>query len=146
MIGLGLEFTQPELNQISSNPSLFMSAPTSFLTELLSQWVQWLTVDHPTKPTLRALCETLRSSLVGLGSLAEKVEREMKFGKVDKETRNKINTRAVTISEINHILPSTIRAIISSLTCTCTSMASNSTSDSKCYLAVQVQVRVLLLP
>ena len=35
---------------------------------------------------------------------------------------------------INHILLSTIRAVISTLTCT--SMASNSTSDSECYLAV----------
>ena len=78
-IGLGLGFTPPELNQISGNPSLFMSAPASFLTELLSRWVQWLTKDHPTISTLHALCEALRSSLVGLGSLAEKVEREMKI-------------------------------------------------------------------
>ena len=77
-IGLGLGFAPSELNQISSNPSLFMSAPASFLTQLLSQWVQWPTVHHPTKPTLRALCGTLRSSFVGLGSLAEKIEREMK--------------------------------------------------------------------
>ena len=45
---------------------------------------------------------------------------------------------------INHTLQSTIRAVISTLTCT--SMASNSTSDSECYLAVRVHVRVLLLP
>ena len=84
-IGLGLGFTQPELNQIKSDPSLFMSgAPASFLTKLLSRWVQWPTVNHPTKPTLRALCETLRSSLVGLGSLAENAEREMKCCTVGK--------------------------------------------------------------
>ena len=77
-IGLGLGFAPPELNQINSNPSLILSAPTSYLTELLSRWVQWPTDDHPTKPTLEALCKTLRSSLVGLGQLAEKVEREMK--------------------------------------------------------------------
>ena len=45
---------------------------------------------------------------------------------------------------INHTLPSTIRAVISTLTCT--SMASNSTSNSECYLAVRVHVRVLTLP
>lgn len=84
-IGLGLGFAPSELNQISSNPSLFMSAPTSFLTKLLSQWVQWPTISHPEKPTLDALCETLCSSLVGLGSLAEKVEREMKCSKTGKE-------------------------------------------------------------
>ena len=77
-IGLELGFAPSELNQISSNPSLFMATPASFLIQLLSQWVQWLIVNHPTKPTLGALCETLRSSLVGLGSLALEVEREIK--------------------------------------------------------------------
>ena len=83
-IGLILGFTQPELNQIKNNPSLFMSAPASFLRELLSQWVQWPTVDHVTKPTLEALCNVLRSSPVRLGSLAEKVEREMTCSKIGK--------------------------------------------------------------
>ena len=77
-IGLGLGFVQSELTLISNNPSLFMSAPVSFLRTLLSQWVQWPTKEHPTKPTLKALCEALRGSLVGLGSLAEQVERELK--------------------------------------------------------------------
>ena len=54
------------------------------------------------------------------------------------------STATIIICIINHTLPSTIRAVISTLTCT--SMASNSTSDSKCYQAVRVQVRVLLLP
>ena len=76
-IGLVLGFIPPELNNISSNSSLFTTAPVSYLTELLSQWVQWPTKDHPTKPTLRALCEALHSSPVGLGSLADKVEKEM---------------------------------------------------------------------
>ena len=77
-IGVGLGFIQPELDLISSNLSLLTSdAPVSFLNHLLNQWVQWPTASHPTKPTLRALCEALRSSLVGLGSLAEKVEWEM---------------------------------------------------------------------
>ena len=77
-IGVGLGFAPSELNQISCKQSLFMLAPASFLTELLSQWVQWPTVNHPIKPTLRAICEVLGSSFVGLGSLAEEVEREMK--------------------------------------------------------------------
>ena len=50
----------------------------------------------------------------------------------------------IIISIINHTLQSTIRAVISTLTCT--SMVSNSTNDSKCYLAVRVHVRALLLP
>ena len=84
-IGMELGFTPPELNQIRKNPMLHTTGLRSFLTELLSQWVQWPTKDHPHKPTLGALCEALRSSLVGLGQLAEKVEREMKYSTTGKE-------------------------------------------------------------
>ena len=77
-IGIGLGFAPSELNQIQSKPSLFMEAPLSFFKQLLRQWVQWPTVRHHSKPTVRLLCETLRSSFVGLGALAEQVEAEMK--------------------------------------------------------------------
>ena len=78
MIGLSLGFLDPELTTLSSMPRLFVGAPTSYLQELLSQWVQWPTASHPTSPTLEALCAALRSSLVGLGSLADKVNEEMR--------------------------------------------------------------------
>ena len=78
IIGLILGFTQHELNTISGMLKLITGAPVSYLQELLSQWVQWPTADHPSHPTLGALCTVLRSRLVGLGSLAEEVEREMK--------------------------------------------------------------------
>ena len=78
MIGTVLGFDPSEIKKIKNMPSLFKTAPTSFLKELLSQWVQWPTLSHPTKPTLRALCTSLRSSLVGLGSLADEVEMKMK--------------------------------------------------------------------
>ena len=77
-IGLSLGFTQHELNTIFGMFKLLVGAPVSYLQELLSQWVQWPTADHPSHPTLGALCTALRSSLVGLGSLAEEVEGEMK--------------------------------------------------------------------
>ena len=77
-IGLSLGFTQHELNTISGMLKLLQGAPVSYLQELLSQWVQWPTTDHPSHPTVRALCTALRSSLVGLGSLADKVEKEMR--------------------------------------------------------------------
>ena len=85
-IGLGLGFVPSELRQISSNPSLFMHAPASFLTTLLSQWAQWPTEEHSTKPTLEALCEALRGSLVGLGRLAEQVEKELKYSSTGKDS------------------------------------------------------------
>jgi hypothetical protein len=55
-------------------PYVATPLPVSYLQELLSQWVQWPTEEHQNNPTLGAL----RSSLVGLGGLAEKVEKEMK--------------------------------------------------------------------
>ena len=72
-IGMGLGFTTPELDHIKAMPSLLMMAPKSYLIELLSQWVQWPTKKHPTKPTLGAFCSTLRN-YVNLGSLAETVQ------------------------------------------------------------------------
>ena len=77
-IGLSLGFTPHELCTISCMITLLTGAPVSYLQELLSQWVQWPTTDHPNHPTVRALCTALRSSLVGLGSLADEVEKEMK--------------------------------------------------------------------
>lgn len=77
-IGLKLGFTEPHLKQIRSMPLLFMSgAPTSFMTEMLSQFVQWPTDKYSSKPTLGLLCSALRSSLVGLGSQAKIVEQAM---------------------------------------------------------------------
>ena len=77
-IGLKLGFIAPELHTISSMSRLFVGAPVSYLQELLSQWLQWPTDSHPSKPTLEALCAALRSSLVGLGNLAEKLNEQMK--------------------------------------------------------------------
>ena len=77
-IGLTLGFLLSELNTISSMTKLFAGAPVSYLQEILFQWIQWPTADHPIRPTLETLCAALRSSLVGLGSLADKVEKEMK--------------------------------------------------------------------
>ena len=78
MIGLSLGFLDPELTTILSKLRLLVGAPSSYLQELLSQWVQWPTASHRTKPTLESLCAALRSSLVGLGSLADKVNEEMR--------------------------------------------------------------------
>ena len=77
-IGLSLGFIDPELTTISDMHRLFTGAPISYLQELLSQWLQWPTASHPTKPTLEALCTALQDSLVGLGSLAEKMNEEMR--------------------------------------------------------------------
>ena len=77
-IGLSLGFVTPELTTISSMPLLLVGAPISYLQELLSQWVQWPTASHSIRPTLESLCAALQSSLVGLGSLADQVNKEMR--------------------------------------------------------------------
>ena len=58
--------------------TLLTGAPLSYLQEVLCRWVQWPTTEHPNSPTLEALCAALRSPTVGLGSLAEEMEKEMK--------------------------------------------------------------------
>jgi hypothetical protein len=77
-IGLSLGFTPHELHTISGMVTLLTGAPVSYLQEMLDRWVQWPTGEHQNNPTLGALCTALRSSLVGLGGLAEEVEKEMK--------------------------------------------------------------------
>ena len=76
-IGLCLGFTSPELRTIECMSILLTSAPVSYLQELLSQWLKWPTANHPSQPTLEALCVTLRNSLVGLGGMAIEVDNEM---------------------------------------------------------------------
>ena len=76
-IGLALGFTEPELQDIESKPALLITAPFSYLEDLMSQWIQWPTDDHESEPTLEKLCTALKSSLVGLGRLAKEVENTM---------------------------------------------------------------------
>ena len=40
-IGSALGFSQGELNNIEAKPLLFQLAPTSWLREMLTQWLQW---------------------------------------------------------------------------------------------------------
>ena len=69
-IGLALGFTLSELNLIDHKPILMLNAPSSYLEALLGQFVEWPNEDHENYPTLKKLCEALRSSTVGLGALA----------------------------------------------------------------------------
>ncbi len=67
-IGSALNFQYGELENINrSNPG---ATTQQLLTELLSQWSQWPTADHPDDPTIERLCDALRSGQVGLGAVA----------------------------------------------------------------------------
>ncbi len=76
-IGFSLNFLSGELDNISgSNPN---ASTQQLLTELLSQWSQWPTTDHPDDPELERLCDALRSGSVGLGAVANDIYRQREF-------------------------------------------------------------------
>ena len=74
-IGLALRFSAAELKTITDNITLLTGSPQSWMKAMLTMWVRWPTEKHRTKPTLSSLCKALRSGLVGLGALANKVEK-----------------------------------------------------------------------
>ena len=67
-IGASLRFHLGELeNIVHTYPR---ATPQRLLTELLHQWSQWPTAEHPQAPTMERLCDALRSGQVGLGAEA----------------------------------------------------------------------------
>ena len=72
LLGMALGFTPSELKVMEAKPSLIYNAPTSYLAELLYEWVQWSPkTDHAKYATLSDLRQALRRRLVGLGAVAE---------------------------------------------------------------------------
>ena len=72
LLGMALGFTPSELKVMEAKPSLIFNAPTSYLAELLYEWVQWSPkTDHAKYATLSDLRQALRRRLVGLGAVAE---------------------------------------------------------------------------
>ena len=70
-IGIYLGFTTNELDIIQSKPALYTQGPTSWLQEILSQWLQWAPGDSRGSTSFATL-ETLKTALsrVGLGATA----------------------------------------------------------------------------
>ena len=69
LLGMALGFTPSELKVMEAKPSLIYNAPTSYLAELLYEWVQWSPkTDHAKYTTLSNLRQALRMQL-GHGSL-----------------------------------------------------------------------------
>ena len=66
-----LGFRSGELDNIQSNPSLFSKAPTSWLSAMLSQWLQWAPGDGR-ESTSFATLEDFKTALnqTGLGATA----------------------------------------------------------------------------
>lgn len=88
------------MKSIQSKPLLFQGAPQSFLIELLTKWItEWPTKNRPTQPSVKILCAALRSSLVGLGELANQVEIEMKDS-ITELGKNLRDTNAVRLFKL----------------------------------------------
>ena len=71
-IGRALGFKQGEMNNIQSNPMLTASAPSSYLEEMLTQWLEWAPGDRRGSKGF-ATTEALRVALLkaNLGQLAQ---------------------------------------------------------------------------
>ena len=70
-IGTSLHFLPGELENIRHSPQVI--TPQQRLNSVLCQWVQWPTTAHPQTPTMEMLRDALRSDLVGLGAVANKL-------------------------------------------------------------------------
>ena len=71
VIGAALHFIPGELENIRHSPQVI--TPQQRLNAVLCQWVQWPTTAHPQTPTMEILRDALRSDLVGLGAVANKL-------------------------------------------------------------------------
>ena len=73
-IVIGLRFTPAELDNIEANPSHFTTAPRSYLSAMLSNWLEWAPGDARGS-TKYATMEDLRSAVdrAGLGLTASEL-------------------------------------------------------------------------
>ena len=74
-IGIYLGFGANELDTIQSKPALFTEAPTSWLSEMLSQWLQWAPGDSRGSTNFATL-EALKTALdqAGLAATAHNLK------------------------------------------------------------------------
>ena len=73
-IAIGLGFTPAELDNIAANPSRVTTAPRSYLSAMLSDWLEWAPGDARGS-TKYATIEDLRSAVdrAGLGLTAREL-------------------------------------------------------------------------
>ena len=73
-IGIQLNFRPGELDNIEASPSLYKTAPLSWLETMLCNWFQWVPGDErgsKAEANLEDLKIALRSRAVGLGAVAQ---------------------------------------------------------------------------
>lgn len=72
-IGTALGFLYDELENITHSTAAPLRGAAELLEELLNKWSHWPTESHHDAPTLERLCDALRSNLVGLGDVANRL-------------------------------------------------------------------------
>ena len=70
-IGTALNFQHGELQNIKHSSPI--ASPQQHLNQFLDTWAQWPNSSHHEVPTVKRLCDALRSNLVGLGAEANKL-------------------------------------------------------------------------
>ena len=70
-IGTALNFQHGELQNIKHSSPI--ASPQQHFNQLLDTWAQWPNSSHHQVPTVKRLCDALRSNLVGLGAEANKL-------------------------------------------------------------------------
>ena len=76
-IGTALNFQHGELQNIKHSSPI--ASPQQHLNQLLDTWAQWPNSSHQEVPTVKRLCDALRSDLVGLGAEANKLHERRYF-------------------------------------------------------------------
>ena len=71
-IGTALKFQYGELQNIKDSSPI--ASPQHHLNQLLDKWTQWPNCSHHEVPTVKRLCDALRSDALGLTAEANKLQ------------------------------------------------------------------------
>ena len=93
-IGYVLKFRPQDIKNIESSVALLPSAPSSYLQQLLEEWIEEKYM-HTVSPTLENLVDALNSQMVGLGRLATRLRKQIhQYEQTD--PKNVINIASVS--------------------------------------------------
>ena len=74
-LGLQLELKLEELKTVEATPILIPGGPVAFLREILHKWLNFAPPSHA-QPTLKKLCEALKSPSVKQNRVAHDLEQQ----------------------------------------------------------------------
>ena len=95
-IGTALNFRYNELQSIKNSSRI--ASPQQHLNQLLDEWTQWPNSSHHEVPTLKSLCDALRSDALGLTAEANKLH-ERRYSLPSQLYKVNINKRTSIMNE-----------------------------------------------